>query len=711
MSILNNSLLLGADAGGAAGYQISRSLRFNSADSAYLSRTPASAGNGKTWTWAAWVKKARADTNIGLFNGRTLASNYTSIYFDTGNLLTIESKTSSVFKLFAYTTAVFRDPSAWYHIVVSIDTTQATSANGVRVYINGAQQPLMISPYTQNDDTFVNQNTEHRIGYAQRGPYYADALLADIHLIDGQALTPSSFGEFSATTGRWEPKAYTGTYGTNGFRLDFSDNSAATATTLGKDRAGSNNWTPNNLSVTAGAGNDSLVDTPTSYGTDTGTGGEVRGNYATLNPLDGNPSGLSNGNLDAASANAYPTIIPGSGQWYYEVNGTGYTWNGTKAGWTLRSGSYNFGQRPFAATATSGYLALCDTNLPAPTIARPSTVFDTKLYTSNASTLTVSGLGFSPDLAWLKSRGSAVAHALYDTVRGAGRALKSNSTDAEQYTTDGFVSFNSDGFTLGANTSSPQPDINFTNNVARVAWCWDAGASTVTNTAGSISSQVRANPSAGFSVVTYTGTGANATVGHGLGVAPQIVFVKCRSTGATNWRVYHSSLGATKWVELNSTSAAGTASTIWNNSAPTSTVFSLGTDPDANGNTRTLVAYCFAPVAGYSAMGSYTGNGSADGPFVYTGFRPMWVMVKNTSASANWILWDSARDINNVIDLRLRANTSESETSLTDAFSNVDFLSNGFKLRSSAGGDANSNGTTYIYAAFAESPFAYSRAR
>jgi hypothetical protein len=198
-------------------------------------------------------------------------------------------------------------------------------------------------------------------------------------------------------------------------------------------------------------------------------------------------------------------------------------------------------------------------------------------------------------------------------------------------------------------------------------------------------------------------------VGHGLGVKPALIIVKSRSVDG--WAVRHDSLANSQYLFLNSTNAAATALNLWFNTAPTSAVFSVNSDSNVNGASTNYVAYCFAPVVGYSSFDSYTGNGSADGPFVYTGFRPRWVMVKNTSASANWILWDSARDIDNVIDLRLRTNTSESEASLTDAFSNVDFLSNGFKLRSSGGGDANSNGATYIYAAFAEAPFQYARAR
>jgi hypothetical protein len=239
-----------------------------------------------------------------------------------------------------------------------------------------------------------------------------------------------------------------------------------------------------------------------------------------------------------------------------------------------------------------------------------------------------------------------------------------------------------------------------------VAWTWDAGSSTVTNPDGSISSQVRANASAGFSVVTYTGTGSNATVGHGLGISPRLIIVKCRSTGSTGWPVYHASLN-NNVIELQSTAAASSDPPAFQATAPTSTVFYVGTKFGTNGSSETFVAYCFAPVAGYSSFGSYTGNGSADGPFVYTGFRPALVICKKSSASGrNWLILDSARSPSNVVNDRLYADLSSAE----DNADVIDFLSNGFKIRSTTS-DLNDSSATYIYAAFAEHPFATSRAR
>jgi hypothetical protein len=527
--------------------------------------------------------------------------------------------------------------------------------------------------------------------------------------------------------------------------------------------------------TTVAVGCDSLVDSPTNGSqVDTGVGGEVVGNYATFNPLrgDGFIGGLTNGNLDvraAATGNDFrplSTIGVSSGKWYWEVTKTyagssstdfivGIA-NATDSGATYSSGSQrtdpidtvygvsidfdtltfaikkdnvalystsivantyfafvdvfffgaaasatvNFGQRPFAYTAPSGFKALCTTNLPTPTIADGSTAMDVKLYTGNSSTQTISGLNFSPDLVWIKNRAAADNHKLTDTVRGATEELESNTADAEVTNADGLTAFNSDGFDLG------DDDEYNTSSEAYAAWCWDAGSSTVTNTEGSISSQVRANASAGFSIVTYTGTGANATVGHGLGVAPSMILVKAR-TALRNWPVYHASAGANAYTYLDGSFPTVTSNTVmWQGTAPTSTIFSVGTYAENNG-TYDYVAYCFAPVAGYSAMGSYVGNGSSDGVFVYTGFRPRFILFKNASATSGWNIFDTARDTYNAADKYLVANSSVVESSGTPIF---DMLSNGFKVRDTWT-DINGSGNTIIYAAFAESPFQYARAR
>jgi hypothetical protein len=331
---------------------------------------------------------------------------------------------------------------------------------------------------------------------------------------------------------------------------------------------------------------------------------------------------------------------------------------------------------------------------------------DVKLYTGNGSTQTISGLGFSPDLVWTKSRNDALSHIWMDTVRGTGVYLRSNSTGAEEPNSSVITSFDANGFTLGSSSASNLSAYTY------AAWCWDAGSSTVTNTQGSISSQVRANPSAGFSVVTYTGTGGTATVGHGLGIAPSFILIKERSPNTDNWNVYHSSIGASAWLQLNLTNATSTGSEMWNSTSPTSTVVTVrnpGSGGYSNRSGAAYVAYCFAPVVGYSSFGSYVGNGSGsnDGPFVFCNFRPRWILLKDSTNAGNWELIDTARIGYNGANYRLFPNLSDAEF----ADHRVDILSNGFKLRVGAGSAINSSNAVIVYAAFAESPFAYSRAR
>ena len=932
MSVINNSLLLTAPAGGA--YQVSRSLRFNAPDSSFLSRTPGSAGNRKTWTWAGWVKRsaissAVIQTIFGVYSSG--GATYHNLNFGTGNNFVIYD-TNGVTTF--VTTQVFRDPSAWLHVVVARDTTQATASNRVKLYVNGTQVTTFDSTSypAQNSDGEINSTVQHNIGSSLpfEGRYFS-GYLAEVHFIDGQALDPSSFTETDATTGQLIPKAYTGSYGSNGWKLSFSDNSTAAA--LGTDTSGNNNnWTPNNFIVSSAnivsytatntsdafnafdgnlstywlpnanssslltfatpvtgtsfrlymgaslnttnfqingsapsgfsgsknpdwydfsshiggtlssiqlsyvpaqysqyvyaievdgailydnrraAANDSLVDTPTSYGTDTGVGGEVRGNYATWNPLAilGTTSTINNGNLTfpgGTNCGNTSTIGMASGKWYWEIvyastggnqlylgitnvtnssdrvaglcgirdsgalyNGNGATTNGsgttalvgndivnfaydadnkklfigknntwfnsanpaagTNATYTNVQGSVvfaaisenssstthaNFGQRAWVYTAPSGFKALCDTNLPAPAISKPGTVMDVKLYTGNGSTQTISGLGFSPDLVWIKCRTASVYHALFDAVRGVHKRLGSNETSAEQnQSPSGLSAFTSDGFTVidgdtGGNGVNGQPGGLYAGAAAQyVAWAWDAGTSTVTNTSGTISAQVRANASAGFSVVTWTGTGASASIGHGLGVAPTFAIIKRRDS-AQDWYVTTTVIsGLLDYLALNKTDASA-----WTGvSVPSSTVFNLGTGASNNASGATYVGYFFAPVSGYSSFGSYTGNGSADGPFVYTGFRPRWIMLKNASSSGgggnHWLIWDSLRNTYNVTNTVLFPNLSNADVTASSV--DIDILSNGFKIKAVNTG-TNGSAESLIYACFAESPFQYARAR
>jgi hypothetical protein len=313
-------------------------------------------------------------------------------------------------------------------------------------------------------------------------------------------------------------------------------------------------------------------------------------------------------------------------------------------------------------------------------------------------------------MVWLKTRSTAFFHQVHDSVRGASAgALYTNATNAEDSSYP-ITSFNSDGFTLG-NSAALIADSFASQNFSgttMVSWNWRGGGTGVSNTDGSITSTVSANTSAGFSVVTYSGTGSNATVGHGLGVAPKMIIVKRRNT-SQSWAVYHDSIGATKNLYLDLTDAAATATAPWNDTSPTSTVFSVGTSAATNSGSGTYVAYCFSEVAGYSKFSSYVGNGSSDGTFIFTGFKPRWIMVKRSSATSDWFIIDTARNTYNEATTSLFANASNADYTLTTG--GFDIVSNGFKLRVGSGFNPNASGETYVYAAFAEHPFKYSLAR
>jgi hypothetical protein len=345
-----------------------------------------------------------------------------------------------------------------------------------------------------------------------------------------------------------------------------------------------------------------------------------------------------------------------------------------------------------------------------PVIERGDDHFAAGTYTGNGSTQTISGLNFQPDFVWIKRRNSDRDHILIDAVRGSTKVLSSNLTNAEETEAASITSFNSDGFTLST--------FNKTNSSgdSYVYWAWKANGAGVSNTAGTISSTVSANTTAGFSVVTYVGNNSTSTqtVGHGLGIQPSMVIIKNRDD-ALNWLVEFNGTGYTSGTALwlNATSAADSTRFTTNIGAvPTSSVFSVKWNGSAgaeysNGNGQDFVAYCFAPIAGYSAFGSYTGNGSTDGPFVFTGFRPRWVMIKNTSQTASWYLLDTARNTYNVMNAALFPNLSNAENTSDNI---LDCTSNGFKLRAS-GTAVNYNGDTFVYACFAENPFKLSLAR
>jgi len=334
------------------------------------------------------------------------------------------------------------------------------------------------------------------------------------------------------------------------------------------------------------------------------------------------------------------------------------------------------------------------------TIDNPFKFFNTKLYTGTDTSQSLTGVGFQPDWTWIKCRSngnSNFPNILSDAVRGVNKILRSDTTDTEvsDYS-QGYVSaFDSDGFTVTAQDG--------VSGIGRtyVAWNWLAGNSTSSNGDGSITSTVSANTTAGFSIVSYTGTGANATVGHGLGVKPDMIINKTRDSTAQMWSVYHSSLGATKHLGLDRTNAEDTGSAYYQDTEPTSSVFSVGSEAATNYSSAALIAYCFAEKKGYSKFGSYTGNGNADGTFIYTGFKPAWIMIKRyDGGSNNWLILDNKRSPINEMDDGLFPDANSAE----GTGYKCDFLSNGFKWRLSGSGE-NGSGYTYIYMAFAEAPF------
>jgi hypothetical protein len=330
-------------------------------------------------------------------------------------------------------------------------------------------------------------------------------------------------------------------------------------------------------------------------------------------------------------------------------------------------------------------------------INKPSEYFNTKLWNGNSSTQAITGVGFQPDFVWLKQRSGTERHQLLDAIRGTNVILKSDGADASGADTDILNSFDSDGYTLGYQDQSNDTGATY------VGWNWKANGAGSANTDGDINSTVSASTTSGFSIVTYTGTGANATVGHGLGFVPNVVLVK-RTDATSDWRMYHSGAGsgspATKQLFLNTTGAEDDDNAIWNDTAPTSPVFTVGTNAGSNASGGTYIAYCFAEKKGFSKFGSYVGNGNADGTFVYTGFKPAFVIHKRTdTAGYSWLIHDNKRPDYNSTDKILEADLASVEQSNY----HMDLLSNGFKHRITSG-STNASGGTYIYMAFAEEP-------
>ena len=559
-------LQAGFGASGDDDYTIDDSLRFRSASDAYLNRTFSTPTNNKKWSYSVWMKRGTLSTNQAIISSNVDGANYWDMRFNTSDQIYIQNRVSSSNLLVANTTAVYRDPSSWYHIMFVFDSANSTASNRNRLYINSVEQTLSANSGSSNASAWNVNAVQHNLGVARTlsssGAIWAeyDGYQTEINFVDGQALTPTDFGEYD-TNGTWKPLAYTGTYGNNGFYLPMKPTTQATG-------------------------------------------------------------------------------------------------------------------------------------------------FNTVLYTGTGGTQSINGVGFSssPDLVWIKNRSGAASHIQVDSVRGIGAELSSNSTGAETSNgTSRLTSFDSDGFTISSTAVS---SLNTSGNTY-VAWCWDAGSGSAgTNTAGDINSTVKANPATGFSIVSYTGNGSNSTVGHGLNTAPEVVIVKDRDR-ATDWPIMFKAAnngnGQNGWIRLNLTAAWATTSILWNNTAPTSSVFSIGTYDYVNFNNSKYIAYCFAPVEGYSKFGSYSGTGSAGKSVTGLGFQPAWLMIKcSSTASTPWVMYDNTREPDNDNnDLVLQADNSSAEIDGGGTTRAVTFDSDGFTLDTTYGGN-NGSGRTYIYMAFAD---------
>ena len=783
MALFASNIITSDSALGSA--VIKKSLRFNSNDTTYLNRTPSSSSNRKTWTWSGWIKREKdsGGTNRYLFMaGQTDGNdNVAHLSMNNNNHFTLLEVTGSyIYRI--QTTALYRDHSSWLHVVAAFDTTQSTASDRIKLYVNGVQiTDLAQNTYpSQNHNSYFNHTVLHNIGrYNSGSTQWYQGYMAEINFVDGYAYDPSYFGFTDPVTNIWMPKRYEGTYGTNGFYLDFSDNSSTASLGIDKSPNG-NDWTANNFQVSAGTGNDSLEDTPSN-------------NFCTLNSNDEKNTSIQNGNLtvtqasDPARIRGTISMRPDTGKWYYEMSvGSGasyifgmkstsseiddntegygyYGHNGNKVvnnssssyGASYSAGDtvailydsdkhtvnfyknnvdqgeitgvsatteylpwvyldnygtapnvhFNFGQRPFAYTPPIGAKKLNSTSLipnNAPSIIRPQKHFECVTFTGNGSTgQSITSLDFQPDFIWFKNRSAGNNHASMNSVIGRSKGLypDSNSIDFNSSAGRDLVSFDRHGFTVG----NPEQASSTNNNGSNlVAWCWKAGGATaVSNSDGSITSSVSANPTGGFSIVTYTGTGSAATIGHGLGKAPKLIWVKNRTT-TQDWFVNNGMIfnDYGKYYKLNSSQNIASDTNVFPNTAPTSTVFSVGGDNAVNGNGDTYVAYVWSEIPGFSQFGYWTGNGSTDGTYVYTGFTPRLIIYRK-AVDENWHMLDTARSPGNQNKLGLDPNLSNAEAD--DSNLQIDFLSTGFKMRASHG-TSNADGVNYFYYTWAGQP-------
>ena len=808
-------------AAGSSGFIVEDSVWFDGSDDS-LSRSFPSAGTEETWTFSCWVKRLSFGANQTIFGG--LTSNKGYIRFDSSDRLEALNETSDGARNnHRIKNSVYRDPSR-FHFVYKNDTTQSTAGDRFKIYVNGSQLTDFYGTANLNEDEagLFNTAAVHYFG-RNSSAEFASVILAEAIFTDGVANDPTAFGEYSSDTGIWIPKEFSGSYGSTGFKLNFSN-----ASSLGADTSGNgNNFTVNGSMATT----QQVPDSPTN------DANNDIGNYCILNPLAQEGGTLSGGNLtyDVGGGQNYVmgSIAVSSGKWYWEyiLTKTGFTggiadpqlagttinngWGANPgAGYSASDGSYgqsrvnngtpadyathgtsgsdrpaagsrmqiklnlddneiSFGNNntygsalPISAgtyvplfgrnggdteddgtavfdasdwsySAPTGFKALNTANLAEPTITDPSAYFGTILYSGNSTSDTdrtgladASGAAWTPDFAWLKGRtGGTATHKLYDSVRGAGNEINPDSTNAQSTFTAGMSAFISGGITVGNGTTG----YNESGRTFAV-WCLKAGgAPTATNSAGQTPTSnskfkggvadntayasagiypLKASIAShgGFSILQYTGTGSAATIPHGLDSAPSCIIIKETNSSSYGWQVYFESVGNTGSLSLDASDAVSTDTSYWNDTSPTSTLFTVGDSVATNKASSTYIAYCFAKTPGLIGIGSYVGNGSADGPVVISdegasGCKPAFILGKQTNAGGQpwWIIDNARQTFNSTNGNMLFPNTSAVEAN--NSGNAIDFLATGFKLRS-ADTHLNASGSTYVYLAFADTPFA-----
>ena len=804
-----------------------QSVRFDDGSSPELTKTwGANETDGNHFTVSFWVKRCLISSGTHtILQCDTAGGQSTQIIFNSSDELRFNVAHSGTGQRRLATNQVFRDTTNWYHILCAYDNENSTAAQRTRIYVNGVE----VTSFSIDERSSIGGSEVHGImdngatntigfrDHSGTSKNFLDGYLCDFYCIDGQTLTPSDFTE--TKEGALIPKKYSGSYGNNGFRLEFKQTGTGTAstTTIGADTSGNTNhftsaslvasdsnipdspennfptinslfkhsnmtFSEGNLKYTTStnqrgvmgnfsipigtgqkyyfeyihtswghsAGDDAWVglnidtvdietnrggnNTAYSYGANSGakviagTESSYGSSGWTTNDVIGIAVDRENNTINFAKNNTY------QGTFAIPSTGNLFAWAGSGGGSSSASGTFNFGQdSSFAGVLTaqnnsdgnnngdfyysppSGFLALCTANLSEPTLGPNSDDqaddhFDIVTYTGNSGTNNIT-FNMSPDMVWIALRssyGGGYGKHMWDTSRGDDKYLYSSGNNTEATGTD-YVGFQTNGFQIGVSWAG----INL-NSEPYVTWGWKAnGGTTTTNDAsatgvGTIDSVYQANTTAGFSIVTWTGTASAGTIAHGLGKKPACMWVKNRTTNH-GWTVFHHKFTETDpetdYMYLNDTMAKDDSSVIWNDTAPTSTVFSVGTHVTVNESSANQIGYIWAEIDGYSKFGSYEGNANTDGVYVHLGFRPRLLICKNLDTAGSWIMFDSERHPDNIIDIHTMANNYAGEGTDDD----IDFLSNGFKARRSS--TSFNSAHTFIYMAWAEMPEKYSLAR